>query len=212
MARAEVLPQGYISLGTARVGCAGKPAWGRLGREPLTSFECSIDTLSQALAEQGRTRGATLLVGRRCEGKPGATMSCSATFGRAGDDGPHRDPAGPLLPPPQEGALRFATAEAIRVDLDPAVAAFSRRARSPDEVGEHRDLPVSHIALGSLKARCPPDTCESGDLRTSLRVAAGALGVSDLAGISCREASHGSSCVATLAASEHDPEREPQAR
>lgn len=211
MARAEVLPEGYVALGTARVGCGGMPAWGRLGHEPLTRFECNFETLSQALAEQGRARGATLLAGRRCQGTPGRTLSCTATFGRAGDESAAEAPAGPLVATPPEGALRFATAESICVDLEPAVVTFSRRARSADEVGEHRDLPVSHVALGSIKARCAPDSCQARDLRTSLRVAAGAFGVSDLAGVSCREANHGSSCVATLAAPEKDPERDPRA-
>jgi len=211
IARAEVMPDGYVALGTTRVGCGGMPAWGRLGHEPLTRFECSFETLSQALAEQGRARGATLVAGRRCQGKPGGALSCTATFGRAADERA-AEPAGPLLSTPPEGSLRFETAASIRVDLEPTVATFSRRARLPDEVGEHRDLPVSHVALGSIKARCAFDACRSRDLRTSLRVAAGAFGVSDLAGVSCRETSHGSSCVATLAAPERDPERDALAR
>jgi hypothetical protein len=113
---------------------------------------------------------------------------------------------------PRPDSIAFATAERVEVDLDPSVATFSRRRRAPDEVGEHRDVPVSDGSLGYLRVRCDPGACNTGDLRESLRIAAGALGVSDLAEVTCREGHGELSCAALLAVHELDPERDPSAR
>jgi len=63
-----------------------------------------------------------------------------------------------------------------------------------------------------LRARCDEAECESADLRIALRVAAGGLGVSDLVDVSCATLDGERECLATLAASELDPETDPRAR
>jgi hypothetical protein len=206
-----VTPAGYRALGTAKVHCRATPGWGSIEGEPLADFRCDATSVASALAEQCRQRGGTMLVGQRCRGTVARGLSCSATIAAPANDATERLLGGPLVdaraePPP------FRAGQNIVVDLEPTVASFSRRRRAADEVGEHRDVPVSHRPLGSLRAHCPVGDCELGELRASLRIAAGALGVSDLAGVACREAWGRASCEATLAASERDPERDPNAR
>jgi hypothetical protein len=100
----------------------------------------------------------------------------------------------------------------IAVDLEPTRQSFARRPRPASEVGEALTLPVSHVELGSIRTRCAASACEVKDLRLALRMAAGGLGVSDLVGVSCATLAGEHECLATLSATELDPETDARAR
>lgn len=209
--RAEVLPSGYVALGGARARCVTAPSWGHLDGEPLTRFECTLPALERALAEQAVARGGSLLAGVRCR-RSAESLACAATIAAPArgtealreDASVERAASGDELP--------FETARSIEVDLEPMTPSFARRARGPHEVGVQLMVPVSHRPLGSLTARCDKKICDSRDLRVALRVAAGALGASDVAEVACGFRRGDAFCVATLAASELDPEMDPRAR
>jgi hypothetical protein len=208
--RVEVVPAGHVALGGARASCGGAPSWGRLDAEPLTRFECDPPTLERALAEQAAARGGSLLAGMRCQ-TIGAGLTCSATIA-APDQGTAPLVAGPRARPVAPDTLTFETARTIEVDVEPQTPSFRRRARGPDDVGVQLTVPVSHLPLGSLVVRCDEKSCDHDDLRVALRVAAGALGVSDVAGVACGVRRGDPFCAATLAASELDAETDPRAR
>jgi hypothetical protein len=207
--RAEVLPAGYRALGGVRARCVVAPPWGPLDAEPLTRFECQQPVLVRALAEQAVARGGTLLAGMRCRRSFGALSFAATAAGPAEGvafeaPGASRVAAG--------DALAFETARCIEVDLAPEAKAFTRRSRRADEVGVQLSVPVSHQSLGSMTARCSKNRCDSEDLRLALRMAAGALGVSDVAEVACGVRRDDAFCVARLAAAKLDPETDPRAR
>jgi hypothetical protein len=211
--RSELVPEGYTSAGTAAARCDPAPPWGEISGEPLTSFDCNFAVLERALELQAASAGAGVLAGVRCEEQPKGGKSCSATLARADEPGPSARPLSRHEPPlPEEARLSHSLRRDIDVDVEPLRSKYARRPRPATEVGEARGLPVSHVELGSLRARCEPSVCEFRDLRLALRVAAGGLGVSDLVDVSCATLDGERQCLATLAASELDPETDPRAR
>jgi hypothetical protein len=208
--RVEVVPTDHVALGSASARCAVAPSWGRLDGEPLTRFDCHVSVLERALAEQASARGGTALAGLRCR-RGSEALACSATIA-----GPEKGTArlghaaGAARATGDE--LTFERAQVIDVDMEPVAERFARRGRRADEVGVQLSVPVSHRPLGSMTARCAKNECDSRDLRVALRVAAGALGVSDVAEVACGFRREDPFCVATLAAPELDPETDPSAR
>jgi len=91
------------------------------------------------------------------------------------------------------------------------VEAYARRPREGAEVQEFALLPVGHVELGLMRARCAPERCDADQARAGLRAAAGGLGVPSLVGVRCATLDAELSCVATLAATERDPETDPRA-
>jgi hypothetical protein len=209
--RVEVLPASYMALGTARARCATTPPWGQLDAEPLTRFECTRPALERALAEQAASRGGSLLAGMRCQSSASA-LSCAATIGAPAEGASSLTDGSSQERPADGDELAFEKARGIEVDLEPTTKTFARRSRAARDVGVQLAVPVSHRALGSLTARCTENMCGSDDLRVALRVAAGALGVSDVAEVACGVRGGAAFCVATLAAAELDPETDPRAR
>jgi hypothetical protein len=208
--RAEVVPRDYVALGSARASCTSAPSWGRLDAEPLTRFECRTATLERALAEQAAARGGSLLAGMRCHASK-ASLACTATIaGPEAGTTPLAAPSRAAVAPHDE--LTFETARMIEVDLEPDAPRFGRRVRGAEEVAVQLTVPVSHRPLGSLAVRCEKKDCDHDKLRVALRVAAGALGVSDVAAVACGVRRDDAFCVATLAAAELDPETDPRAR
>jgi hypothetical protein len=209
--RVEVLPVEHVALGSAKASCVAAPPWGRLDAEPLTRFECHPSVLERGLAEQAAARGGTLLAGLRCR-RSAEALSCSATIAAPREGTSSLEQRAGESAKATGDELRFATAEGIDVDLEPISEGFTRRARRADEVGVQLAVPVSHRPLGSLTARCAKNDCDARDLRVALRVAAGALGVSDVAEVACGFQRDDAFCVATLAAAELDPETDPRGR
>jgi hypothetical protein len=210
--RSELVPAGFTRAGTASARCDPPPAWGEISGEPLTSFDCSFAVLEHALAVQAAEAGAGMLAGVRCDEQANGGKSCSGTLARADEPGPVRRPSARAEPQADGARLSFARRRDIDVDVEPLRSGYARRVRPAAEVGEARGLPVSHVELGSVRTRCDASDCEYDDLRLALRVAAGGLGVTDLVDVSCATLEGERQCLATLAASEADPETDARAR
>jgi hypothetical protein len=213
--RSETVPAGYLTLGTARAHCAGQPAWEQLRGEPLRNFGCSSARMRRTLAERASAAGGTLLALESCEQDERGGRSCSATIARPerlAERG--RSPLGAVSGEvwDESDAPRARAIEVIRIDLEPAAEHFSRAARLAGGVAEPALLPVGHVALGELRARCDADECGEGELRLGLRFAASSFGATDLVAVACHALSGERSCAGTLATTEHDPAREPNAR
>lgn len=209
--RSETVPAGYVSLGTARAHCRPLPAWGPLYGEPLRNFDCSTARIRRTLAEQASRAGGTLLAFESCEADAKGGRNCSATIARperanAAAPGRVGVSSGEVWDP--SDAPRADAIEVIRIDLDldPAAERFARRARTASDVAEPALLPVSHVELGELRARCDADECADAELRLGLRLAAGSLGASDLVNVACHALDGERSCAGTLATTERDPE------
>jgi hypothetical protein len=206
--RSEALPVGYEPLGAVQAKCRTRPAFGELRGARVTSLVCHRGELERALREQAAARGGTVVAGQRCR-QSGETLLCVAEAARpgAGTRAAARAPGGG-----EPAALPVRVADAIAIDLEPAVRRFSRRPRSADDVAEYRLLPVGHIELGTLRARCAAQACSADQAQEGLRLAAGGLGASALVAPSCFVLDGERSCVGTLAALERDPETDPLAR
>jgi len=212
VARAEVVPRGFWSVGEVRASCRPTERWKELREVPARSLFCARDVLDRALEEQARERGATLLAARRCTEDEAGTLVCTAVAARACT----AHASAPSEPAPvvavDSDQLSAELAGRVAIDLEPSVAAFARRARSGADVHESALLPVGQIELGVMRARCKAKTCDADETRAALRAAAGGLGVPELVGVRCFTYQEEMSCVATLAASERDPETDPSAR
>ena len=101
---------------------------------------------------------------------------------------------------------------AVAIDLEPSVKSFARRSRTADDVTEFASFPVGNVELGTLRARCSAGVCDADEVRQGLRAAAGGLGASGLVGVRCFVLDRVKTCVATLVATERDPETDLAAR
>lgn len=210
--KSEVVPSGYRAVGSARAHCGGTPAWGRLSGQSLASFDCSFAELDRELREQTARAGGDVLADVHCAASSGGALSCSGTMARASAPGlrHHADASEPRGD--RESLRSSELRHQIEVDVEPSRERFSRRPRAASDVGEARALPVSHVDLGSIRARCAPSACDERDLRLALRMAAGGLGVSDLVGVSCATFAAERECLATLSATELDADADSAAR
>jgi hypothetical protein len=211
--RSESVPSGFVTLGTARAQCAAQPAWKQLRGEPLRNFGCTSARIRRTLAEQASIAGGTLLALESCEHDERGGRSCSATIARPAAGGaaaPVGARSGEVWD--DSDAPRSEAVELIRIDLEPAAEHFARAARLAGGVAEPALLPVGHVPLGELRARCDADECGEAELRLGLRYAAGSFGATDLVAVACHALDGERSCAGTLATTEHDPTREPNAR
>jgi len=206
----EALPAGYESLGRAHAECRLHPRDGALEGVPVTSLACRRSELERALVEQANARGGSLLAHERCR-KSGAELACTALVARpASDVGAASSPHGVVLP--DDDGLPASVASHVLIDVEPRGARFERGVRPASAVSEFPALPVGHVELGVMRARCDARACDDEQARAGLRVAAGGLGVSDLVGVRCFALDGERSCVGTLGVSERDPETDPSAR
>jgi hypothetical protein len=206
--QSEALPVGYESLGAVVARCRTRPAFGELRGAPATSLGCSRAELARALRELAAAKGASVVAGQSCR-QTEHTLSC---VGEAARPAEHTRAPSAAANHDEPAALPVSVAERIAIDLEPSVPRFSRRPRSADDVTEYRLLPVGHIELGTLRARCAADECSAQQAQEGLRFAAGGLGASALVAPSCFVLEGERACVGTLAATERDPETEPLAR
>jgi hypothetical protein len=206
----ETLPVGYDALGPVSASCRQHPSSGSFHGEPATSFACTPNELSRALAEQANARGGTLLAGAGCHREDDERLVCSAEAGRRAAP---NAAAAPLPPEFDDGddELLATVASRIRIDLDSSAAA-RREPRSSDRVTEFAAMPVGHLHAGVLRARCAPSDCDVDQARAGLRLAAGALGASDLVGVRCVIFDGEQSCVATLGVTEREAAADVRAR
>jgi hypothetical protein len=209
--RSGAVPAGYVAVGSAEARCKPKQTWESLDGVPATSLFCDRSALERALEEQARQRGGSVLAGESCEVAEDGTLACQATVARPS--------SGAMLPAPaphgvsgsDSDALAFAAAQAVRIDLSPVVSKYARRPRPGAEVAEYALLPVGQLTLGVMRARCSAEKCDAEQAQAALRAAAGGLGVPSLVGVRCFELDAERTCVATLAATERDPETDPRA-
>jgi hypothetical protein len=207
--RADVLPAGYDEIGRVSASCSPLGGFQPTSGEPLASFDCTRSRLERVLAEKASEDGADLLVGMGC-GHEGRALRCLAYTARA--EGPPRAAPLPSDEGPVPGPLvvarwdepRASASLVIRVDFEPTVESFRRRARRAADVAEVTALPVSHRGLGTLTTRCDADECQLRELRQALRIAAGGLGASDLVGVRCFGREGERECVADVAVSDVD--------
>jgi hypothetical protein len=173
---------------------------------PATSFACSRELLERVLESQARAKGATVLARLRCARAGDSGIRCSATLARPQE--PVITVGGPGPEPSDVGVV----SSAVAIDLEPSVKSFARRSRTADDVTEFASLPVGNVELGTLRARCAAGDCDPEQVRGGLRAAAGGLGASGLVGVRCFVLERINACVATLVATERDPETDLAAR
>lgn len=209
--RSEVVPAGYVSLGRVSADCRRTQAWETFRGVPATSLFCDRGALERALEEQAWRRGGTVLAGVSCHDGPSGSRWCAATLARPAAGKEAREPTPAAAAPTDSDTLSPDVARRIEIDLAPVVEAYARRPREGAEVQEFALLPVGHVELGLMRARCAPERCDADQARAGLRAAAGGLGVPSLVGVRCATLDAELSCVATLAATERDPETDPRA-
>lgn len=212
IARSEVVPAGYVTVGFAEAGCRPARAWEKLHGVPATSLICDRAALKRALEEQARSKGGTVLAGERCSEEEDGRLVCDATVARPRTGASVREPLIRDELGLDSDALSFKAAESVRIDLSPQVAAYARSPRPGAEVAEYPLLPVGQVELGVIRARCGPEQCDAEQTQAVLRAAAGGLGVPSLVGVRCFELDSERTCVATLATTERDPTTDPLAR
>ena len=209
--RAGTMPAGYERVSAVVASCRSIDRVEALDGEPLDNFDCNRARLERVLAERASEASAEMLVGVSC-GRDGRLLRCTATAARA-ESGVRRAKAAPDPDPgPVPGPAvverwdepSASAAEDIEIDFELAGKLRPRRARRAADVGEAAALPVSHVDIGILTARCDADECSPRELRQALRIAAGALGASDLVGVRCFERRRVRECVADAAMSQVD--------
>jgi hypothetical protein len=214
LGRAGAMPVGYERIESVVASCRSLDAVAAFSGEPLENFDCNRARLERVLAELVSEAGGEMVVGTRC-GRDGRVLRCTATAARAESSAARekaRRPARDSDPGPVPGPRaverwdepRASASETIEIDLELTHAYAPRRARRPAEVAEPATLPVSHREIGTLTARCDSDECASNELRQALRLAAGAIGVSDLVAVRCFERRDVRECVAGAAMTEID--------
>ena len=221
-----VTPDGYAVIGEVTASCNLSEGRRTIERERLIDVDCSEARLMRALRDRAAAAGGELLIDRRCasqvvsESAAGRRLHvrCSAEVARAeaGELGSgHAAPAEGPGPSPERAAVlddpHPEDAWRIRIDFTPAAeTSGTRPARRADLVRELSIIPVSHVRLGDLVARCH-EGCVEASVRASVRVAAGRLGATDVVDIRCVEKGRGVLCTGTAAAYEVDPETDPRA-
>jgi hypothetical protein len=223
------LPDGFESFGRVRASCQVYEAGASVEERRLVDLDCSAGRLQRALREKAAAVGAELLVRERCgwatashdTGVHGSSPSagpliCRAQVARVNADRRSSEPLNMKQNGAKSPQLAATAREAAWLDDPTGEAAWSIRvsfvpvngdeALKPSQarllpagaVGELTDLPPSHRPLGTVVSECPRG-CTEGEMRASLRVAAGRLGASDVVGPRCVPSGAGWHCVGTLA-------------
>ncbi|HTQ07479.1 MAG TPA: hypothetical protein VMI54_26665 [Polyangiaceae bacterium] len=207
----EALPTGYESLGSVHADCRQQPRDHALAGVPAVNLACGRAELERALVEQANARGGSVLAGERCR-RAGARLHCNALVGRPGGANGRALAATDDAARRSEAELPATVASRVLIDVEARDVHFDRRARAAADVTEFTAVPIGHVELGVMRARCDVDACDDTEARAGLRLAAGGLGVSDLVGVRCFAFDGARACVGTLAMSERDPETDPSAR
>lgn len=210
----EAVPASYERLGRVSVRCKVLRDYQALSDEPFANVDCTEQRLRRALRERAAEVGGELLAGLDCRRSSGE-LRCDAQVARPDDDAlarrsPERAAASPPSPAPDpESVARIeephvSRSWAILVSFDSRLP-FERAARPPSKVDRAGDVPVQHLPLGDMEARCDRGECEARELAHALRVAAARVGAHSLAAVRCFDDRHGHACVGTLGA-ESSPE------
>ncbi|MCC6213523.1 MAG: hypothetical protein IT376_01545 [Polyangiaceae bacterium] len=204
------LPAGHDRLGRVTARCTALPEGAALEGVWASDAGCSEALLTRALVERAARVGGEVLVGRACESRASkragaADVVCEADVARRSAHAPPTllatgaAVAYPLDEPPAYESWR------VRLEVSRR-GRVQRAARRVELVGELAVMPVTHVVLGEVVARCEAGCSERG-ARHALRIAAARLGASDAVGIRCVGQGSGWECVGTAAGPEvEEPE------
>lgn len=200
---APTVPLGHVFLGRVRAECTLTEGRREIDDEWLSDVDCTEWRLMEALRDEAARQGGNVLVGSSCwaarrSGRE-VVMRCEARVARRGQGAALLEPA-----PNGATALRHddpsgVEAWRIRVTFHPAVEPVARAPRRADAVSEVTVLPVVARPLGSLSVRCEQAPCSVEAVRAGVRVAAGRLGATHVAGIRCVDVESKPRCLGEAA-------------
>lgn len=203
VADAPTVPLGHVLLGRVRAECTLTEGRREIEDEWLSDVDCTEWRLTEALRDEAARQGGDVLVGSTClaarrSGRE-VVIRCEARVARSGED------AAPLEAAPSGAtALRHddpsgVEAWRIRVTFHPAVEPVARAPRRADAVNEVTVLPLVARPLGSLSVSCEEAPCSVEAVRAGVRVAAGRLGATHVAGIRCVDVEDKPHCLGEAA-------------
>lgn len=209
----NALPLGYDSLGSVETHCTLTEGQRRIHGEWLSDVDCSTTRLVAALRERASAAGGELLVGRLCDSQelspaPGrrVRVTCRAGVARPDDDTLESRPAEQRHA--RIGAMPAAEAWRMRVDFTPASRMPRRSPRRGALVHEVGLFPAGHVRLGSVAVRCRHG-CSREAVHDGVRIAAGRMGATDVAGVHCLRRDHGWVCSGVATTYEVEPSISP---
>ena len=209
----NALPLGYDSLGTVEAHCTLTEGQRRMRGEWLSDVDCSGSRLVSALRQRAAAVGGELLVGRLCYSRVQSSSSprqvridCSADVARPDDATLERRP--PARKHPPRAVSTVDDAWNIRVDFTPAPHMPRRAPRRGDLVHEVGLFPAGHVRLGDVVARCRRG-CSREAAHDGVRIAAGRMGATDVAGVHCIQHGHGWACSGVATTYEVPPALSP---
>lgn len=190
VAEAPVVPTGYELMGRVRAECSLTEGRATIEAEWLSDVDCTRFRLTEALRQEAADNGGELLVGRSClsarrVGRR-AVIRCEARVARStqGVRVVARDPAAEGLRSDDPSGVE---AWRIRVLFEPAGTPTARAPRRADTVEEVSVMPLAARPLGELLVTCERAPCTVEAVRAGVRVAAGRLGATHVAEVSCVE-------------------------
>lgn len=209
------------TLGTVHDRCTLRPGFRRLRHEALSDLDCSKERLLTALRESAANAGGEALLGAQCSSRRLGTtipeayeLYCAAEVARF-RSGALANPR-PLSAPRSlaQGRPAPSASDVQRIDepdaslafrislsFEPVISNYERPALRSAEVHELSLMPLSHVRLGDLAAKCD-GFCDERALRYGVLIAAGRLGAPDVVGVRCFRSGRGNACIGTLAAPE----------
>lgn len=201
------MPPGYHEIGSVDARCT-QVNEREIEREWLSDVDCTEERLTLALKEQAADVGGNMLVGKQCyslEESSGRRIVCRAAVGR-----PEAETPPPEFTYLDEPGPRASQAWSIRVQYTPASDEV-RPPRTPQNVTEALNKPVSHILLGSVVTGCETGCTEAG-ARAGLFAVAGRMGANSVTNAECARRQRGWVCTGQATGFEVDPELHPEAR
>lgn len=210
----NALPLGYTSLGTVDAHCTLTEGQHPLHGAWLSDVDCSVSRLVAVLRERAAEAGGELLVGRLCysqvlhsDAPRRLSVGCRAEVGRPDDA---TLASRPLVRARAAAPTSTPAAEAwhIRVDFTPAPHMPRRSPRRADLVHEVGPFPAGHVRLGDISVRCRRG-CSREAVHDGVRVAAGRMGATDVAGVHCVHRDRGWLCSGVATTYEVPPALSP---
>ena len=201
------LPPGYYELGQVDTRCT-QVKEREISRAWLSDVDCTEARLSLALKERAADVGGSLLVGKHCyslKESSGVRVVCRAMVGR-----PQTQTPRPEFTYLDEVEPRASQAWSIRVQYTPESDQV-RPPRTPQNVTEALNKPVSHVLLGSVVTGCETGCTEAG-ARAGLFAVAGRMGANSVTNAECARRQKGWVCTGQATGFEVDPELHPEAR
>jgi hypothetical protein len=207
------LPPAFERIGRVTSRCALIQDAAAFDGAWLSDIDCSRVRVERALRAAAAEAGGELLVGRRCRWAPPAgetrALLCEADVARnrGGSPGTSFSDDEMAAELRRVWALDDPTGTAawrMRVSLTILGPLGARSPRRADLVSENATLPLARRELAAVRVTCE-HSCSRDATRASVRVVAGRLGASDVAGVACIESGQGWECSGTIADYEAEP-------